>query len=445
MNRTEKRVRLSWDTVLLLALATAHMWFNQISSAFLVLLLSLYVILDIVDPGVEDSADRPESRRSLPFLARITILFFTALFAAVLPAGLEIIQRLESGPAQHAVDGLIQTEVATQFLLAGKNPYAEDYLDTPLAQWDFGEQFPYSTIRGPLYHNVYLPALFLLSVPFYALSRLLLGWYDQRILYLLCFSGILLLLPLLTRNRRNQLNLIVLIGLNLFFILFLAEGRNDVVILLGLVLSTALLSRRHTKSSAFVLGLTLTIKHQAWFFLPFYLLYTLPKELNRRTVANWVLSLWPLYVTVAAVLLPFLLWDPAAFIEDTVLYITGQTEYSFPIVGIGFSRLLLATGLVDSPYAPFPFVLMSLLAGLPVMLVVLRRQFRHNSLANMWYGFTAFAFVFQFFSRFFNDNYFVFLLQALFIALFVDPVTFHPDSQAGEEPFELEEKTLSAS
>jgi hypothetical protein len=42
----------------------------------------------------------------------------------------------------------------------------------------------------------------------------------------------------------------------------------------------------------------------------------------------------------------------------------------------------------------------------------------------MWVGFAVFSFVMQFFSRFFNDNYFVFVVQALIIGYFARSDTF---------------------
>jgi hypothetical protein len=56
-----KNAILSPDTLLLLALGSAHLWFNQSSSAILVILMAIYVLLDLVDPPArprEGSAGR---------------------------------------------------------------------------------------------------------------------------------------------------------------------------------------------------------------------------------------------------------------------------------------------------------------------------------------------------------------------------------------------------
>ena len=80
-------------------------------------------------------------------------------------------------------------------MLQGRNPYVENYLSTPMAEWGINE------FRTALYHYPYLPWTFLSSAPFRVLSRAAIGWYDQRFVYLLLFALTLLLLPGLARRR----------------------------------------------------------------------------------------------------------------------------------------------------------------------------------------------------------------------------------------------------
>lgn len=328
--------------------------------------------------------------------------------------------------ATHAHDGLIQTEIAIGYLLEGKNPYTEDYINTAMA--DFPGREPPLT-EAPLYHNAYLPFLFLSGIPIYKLSQAILGWYDQRFVYLLAYFSVLLLLPQLVARPRDKLALIVAFGLNFLFTFYLADGRNDVLILLGLVLTTVLLARRQVAASAIVMGLAMATKHQAWFLLPFYLLYLLPRQPDRADIKRLVRQTSPMAIVVIAVILPFLIWDTAAFIDDTVFYVIGSGSDSFPMKGWGFSTLLLATGLISSPEAAFPFIIFELLFGLLVLFLMLRRQWHNNTLQNMWLGFAAFSFTFQFFSRFFNDNYFVFILQLLVITTFIQPIIYNQENR----------------
>lgn len=420
-------IPLSLDTLLLLLLSLPHLWFNPVSNALLVVLLAVYVALDLAFAQVDETSGL--ARRL--HLARLAIVLLAVMMATLLPSGLNMMQRLQEGPATHAHDGLIQTEEAIKFLLAGRNPYTEDYVNTPMA--DFPGQEPPLT-DAPLYHNAYLPFLFLLSLPFYVLSQAAWGWYDQRFVYLLAFFLVLLLLPQLTSGRRRQLALLAAVGLNYLFAFYLADGRNDVVVLAGLALTTVLLARGRVTAAAAVLGGTLMVKHSAWFFLPFYALYLLPAGISKRSLGHLLKQTWPLGVVVAGILLPFLIWDGPALVEDTVLYISGSGPDSFPIKGWGFSTLLLAFGAIPTPESAFPFSLLEALAGIPVLLWLLRRQARANNLAAVWFGFAVFSFVVQYFSRFFSDNYFVFIVQALIIALFMDATNPESSGASSQRP-----------
>lgn len=423
----QNRFPLQPDTLLLLVLVTAHMWFNSISNALMVIGVAIYVALDLVFPAQPEGGAQGSTangRFRFLFLLRLTIVFFVVLAAALLFTGQNILQRRADGPATHAHDGLIQTEIAIQYLLEGKNPYVEDYVDTPMA--DFTGQEPPLT-KTPLYHNAYLPFLFIGSMPFYLLSQSVWGWYDQRFVYLLAYLLVLLLLPMLVARPREKLALLLAVGLNFLFVYYLADGRNDIMILLWLVLATTLVSRGWVGASAAVLALALATKHQAWFFLPFYLLYLWPQPWGWGAWKRVVWRLWPLVVVTAVILLPFLIWDAPAFVQDTWTYISGSGPDSFPIKGWGFSTLLLWLGVISHPEAAFPFGMLELLFGLPILVWLLRRQWQDNTLPTVWLGFALFSFTFQFFSRFFSDNYFVFILQLLVIAYFMDPIRFHTE------------------
>lgn len=418
-DRSPNRPLLRLDTLLLLVMVTVHMWFNPISNALIVVCVAIYVALDVIFAEGE-TAGATAGQRYL-FLLRLVIVFFIVLMAALLPTGLNIMQRQAEGPATHAHDGLIQTEIAIEYLLNGRNPYTEDYVDTPMA--DFPGREPPLT-DAPLYHNAYLPFLFIGSMPFYQLSHALLGWYDQRFVYLLAYFGVLLLLPLLVKQPRDKLAVMIAFGLNFLFTFYLADGRNDIFILFFLVLATVLVTRGWVGASAVILGLALATKHQAWFVLPFYFLYLLPPRPDRAALKRIARQTWPMFAIAALFLLPFVLWDAAAFFGDTVRYVSGSGSGSFPIKGWGFSNLLLALGVIPTAESSFPFVLFELTFGLPVLFLMLRRQWRENNIQNVWLGYAFFSFVFQFFSRFFNDNYVVFVLQLLVITYFLQPVYF---------------------
>ncbi len=167
------------------------------------------------------------------------------------------------------------------------------------------------------------------------------------------------------------------------------------------------------------MGFTLVIKHSAWFFLPFYFAYLMPEPLNKKSILTLFRRTWPLYVVTAVILLPFLIWDAPSFFDDTVGYLIGTSGESYPIRGWGFSTLLIAARVIPTAYSPYPFGIFEVLLGIPVLVLLLRRQRRENTLQQMWFGFAVFSFIVEYFSRFFNDNYLVFILQAFVIASFM--------------------------
>lgn len=416
---TNNRFLLQMDTLLLLVLVSAHLWFNPFSSAFMVMAVTVYVLLDFVMPEKAGGEAQIEGLSRIVSLIRLTIVIFVVLSAVILPTGLNILQRQVAGPATYAHDGLIQTEIAIEYLLDGRNPYTEDYVNTPMA--DFPGTEPPLT-DAPLYHNAYLPFLFINSIPFYLLSNALLGWYDQRFVYLLAFMGIILLLPQLADRPRDKLAIIIAFGLNYLGVFYLADGRNDIMVFFYFVAATWLLTLQRVRSASLMLGLAMAIKHQAWLFLPFFVMYLLPKHPKWADGRKLVGQIWPIFLVPALLIGPFLLWDAHSFIDDTVTYVNGSGPNSFPMKGWGFSTLLLTSGIISDPEAAFPFALFELLAGIPILVLMLWRQWRDNSLQNAWLGFLFFSFVFQFFSRFFSDNYVIFTLQMLLVVAFLKPM-----------------------
>jgi dolichyl-phosphate-mannose--protein O-mannosyl transferase len=96
------------------------------------------------------------------------------------------------------------------------------------------------------------------------------------------------------------------------------------------------------------------------------------------------------------------------------------------------STLLLAVGIIPSPEANFPFGILEALFGIPALVLLVRWQRRTNTLRQVWIGFAVWSFVIEYLSRFFNDNYVVFIVQALVIAAFLAPTKMdaHHDAPA---------------
>ncbi len=113
--------------------------------------------------------------------------------------------------------------------------------------------------------------------------------------------------------------------------------------------------------------------------------------------------------------MPFLIWNVGAFVYGTLIFPSSL----YPIDGIGAGQLLLSFNVIPSPDAAFPFWVLELIVGVPVLLWLLRYLHTHLSLRVMMATSTAFVFVTAFCNRMFNDNYVGFVIALGVIAWFL--------------------------
>ncbi|MEA3335966.1 MAG: hypothetical protein U9R25_08670, partial [Chloroflexota bacterium] len=196
--------------------------------------LIIYLIVDLLGRG--EAGGNEIWRYRLKLLLIWSIIAFTLL----LPALKLALLRHENLPHSYSHDGgVIQTEATIDYFLSGRNPYVEDYRNTPMAEWGL-EQF-----RTALDHYPYLPWTFVFSAPFKLVSDGILGWYDQRFVYLLVFViGLLFAVQLAPRGRsRWRLGLLMILGLNPIMGLDLIFGQNDLFVWAWIVVALWLLAR----------------------------------------------------------------------------------------------------------------------------------------------------------------------------------------------------------
>ncbi len=337
-----------------------------------------------------------------------------------------ILLRQATSPASYTHDGgVIQTEEALKYVLAGKNPYVEDYVNTPMAEWGLD-------YKTALYHYPYLPWTFLFSAPFYLVSQAVLGWYDQRFVYLLLFVITLLLAPRLAQKQADKLGLVMVLGLNPIMGIDVIFGQNDSFVLFWIVWALWLLQLSREKGrdkgwgvvlSVISFGLACASKPTAWFLAPFYFLYLLRREdislWNLRALTVPLLRrVIPFIVVLTVLVLPFAVWDWDALVDDIWGWASGVAEVPYQIRGWGFANFVLGLGLVESKLDYFPFWIPQLFICLPLLLFLLWRQVRTNTLGAVLYGYSALMLVFFYLSRFLNENYLGFILPFLALAYF---------------------------
>ncbi|NJN82285.1 MAG: DUF2029 domain-containing protein [Caldilineaceae bacterium] len=420
------------------------------------LLLNALALACLLGYGLVDMGLRGRWQIRLKWL----LLAGIVLAALFLPTAKLVLLRQGSGPASYAHDGgVIQTEATIQFLLAGKNPYVEDYVHTPMAEWGFSEY------RTALYHYPYLPWTFIFSTPFYLLGELT-GFFDQRLVYAVLMIFALIAASALVRNSRVKLALVGCLALNPVMALDFIFGQNDAFVLGWLLLSLASWSRWRRQQgegqqsrgwlwlSAALFGLACASKPTAWFFAPFYGLLLLQGD-SRLREDRWrdlwaaipavLTRAWPALAVFALLLLPYIFWDPAAFYDDVWRWSAGQGETGYQIWGWGGSNFVLGFGFVADRFSEWPFWITELLIATPLLLWFMRRQQRQNTLANAtWhYGFLLLAFFYA--SRFLNENYLGYILAFLAIGLLsqVDESHGYDDAASISAPYSSSEPSAS--
>ncbi|MEZ4614654.1 MAG: hypothetical protein R2867_03950 [Caldilineaceae bacterium] len=286
--------------------------------------------------------------------------------------------------------GVLQTEATIDFFLSGKNPYIEDYTQTPMATWGHPD------FRTALYHYPYLPWTFVFSAPFYLIGQAL-GFYDQRLVYLLLLSVALMLLPHLVGEGRPRLALVALIGLNPLMGLDVLFGQNDVFVLCWVLFALVAWQRwrdfgggpledspleagppeqsgvRYRYIAVLCFAAACASKPTAWFFAPFFGLLLLADVQTRLTGWRGMITalrlllqrVWPALLLFGLLVLPYVLWDPFAIYDDVWRWSNGQGETGYQIWGWGASNYILAFGLVENRFAQWPFWRLELLGGGP--------------------------------------------------------------------------------
>ena len=385
-------------------------------------------------------------------LAKVAIVLALVAFFVLLPEIRVIRLRHESRPLD-VIDGVIQVEEAIKFLLNGQDPYHMNYLNTPLAQWGWGHPYP----NPALYYLVYPPFTVLVGVPAYLISMATVGWYDQRFVYIVALMVALFAFYRLGKDRSRSLAALLVVGLNPLTVPFLIDGRNDILTLALIGLSLLALSWRREPAglilAALLFGVACATKQSAWLLAPFYLYYVyarLPgpnRDRSRKVALMWVLPAAGAFIVLVG---PFLIWDPRGLVDGLIAFPSGNVTYNYPIDdsgSYGFHVVLrsprvwsildqlssgpgavlrpLAQGLEVKNYLDYyPFWIFQVLFALPVLIIALLRQRRTNNIATAITGYAVLLLTYQYFARFFHDNYFGFFSAIFALALLIkDPLS----------------------
>jgi hypothetical protein len=366
-----------------------------------------YLLCDLEARRVEGRARGADRMKHL-------LLWAVAAIYLVLPTLRLIVLRHGSAPHTYVHDNILQQEEALKFLFAGKDPYAVDYLSTPMAAWEPN--------NPALYHYMHLPVQLLIGLPLERFCRATLGWFDLRMVYLLLLMAMLALTVRIGRTRSHGLALFAVVALNPLFSRCFVEGRNDIVVQCALFAALAAHQAGRPRLVGVLLGAAAASKHTVWVLTPFLLvlLWRRPDG-GRRTPRELLTLAAPGLITAAILFGPFVLWDPVAFVRSILGFPFGANEHSYPLRGpgaYGLADWVLTWGLVPNDAAPFPFWIFQLALGAPCLLYALRWLRREPSVRTLAIGYALTLFALQFSSRFFNQNHLGFILTVLGVGVF---------------------------
>ena len=262
---------------------------------------------------------------------------------------------LVASPRALIGDGAYQTQLAGDFVLKGIDPYGADYAGAGLAAAPWGESFP----SPALHHLVTWPGQFLYPLPLQAVSKLVFGWWDERIFLLLAAAAIWLLLGALfpgIPGRMAAVALFLVPGHSLLAVL----GDNDLPVVALLLAALLAAQSRRFLLMGLLLGCAIATKQHALLAVPLIVVWAAVRGADVRAVAR---SAVVGTAVVAAFLFPFVIWDAAAFVRDTIVFLVGSGNEAYPINGFGVSAILLSAGVIHGARDAFPFALLEIAAA----------------------------------------------------------------------------------
>jgi hypothetical protein len=242
--------------------------------------------------------------------ARGAILGAVFIGVVLVPLALNIAAR-QRGPEPHAQSETLIIEEAAAALVRGENPYAVSYEDGPLGRWPTENWV----------HFPYLPAIVMFGLPHTLGGEVALT--DARVIFLTVAAAVMVVALSLSKAPTDHLLTAAMVLLVLpTGARYIAGGGDDIVVLALMLLALVLADRSRPLAAGATLGLAAAIKQTAWPLLPFMVIALRNRSARRATGR----ALVGVGAVLGPVVLPFLIWEPRAFIEDTVLYPLGLTE-----------------------------------------------------------------------------------------------------------------------
>jgi hypothetical protein len=235
-------------------------------------------------------------------------------------------------------------------------------------------------------------------------------FYDQRIVVLAFFLGLVALVWRHLRDHPHRLGLTALIALNPWVGPFVVEGRNDAAMLFWVAAAWMAYERDRRRTGHVLLGLAIATKTLLLPMIPFVVFA------HRK---DWPVCVALLLAPLVVTSLPFLVADAPSFVGDVFGAPAGLGAHPFEIRGwggLGFASLVLALGIVKSPQSSFPFSIFQAAAYAPCLFYGVRSLRREPGNGGVFLWSAGAIFAVLFFGRFIHDNYIGALLSIAVIS-----------------------------
>src|SRR5258706_6630887 len=165
------------------------------------------------------------------------------------------------------------------------------------------------------------------------------GFFDARVPLFILFLSLLILAGRVVKDHEKSRQFIILLAFNPAMLGYFLEGRDDIFMYVFLFAAFFFLQKDKNLWSGICMGIAFAIKQSVWPIFPFYVAY-LFFQTEKTNILRTIKLLIPFIVTSAIIILPFLLWNPQAFLQSTVFYLSGNDPHSYPVAGYGVGSML---------------------------------------------------------------------------------------------------------
>ena len=163
------------------------------------------------------------------------------------------------------------------------------------------------------------------------------------------------------------------------------------------------------------MALAFATKQSVWPIFPFYSAFL---WFRFKSFGKVVQAILPFAITFGLIVLPFFFWNQKAYLESTILYLSGNASHSYPISGYGLGSLLLQFGVIRDKFATYPFLIWQAIICLPLAGVLIWWQKKENTVQRLLISYGIFLFVFWYLSRYFNNSHLGFISMVFVFAYF---------------------------